>query len=226
MSNWLLPLSDLSPDQLRVVKMPMTEGHRAVFGPPGSGKTIVLVHRAAYLRATHSVPEHRFRMLVFTNVLTDYIRSGLEMVDIPVAAVSTFDRWCWDRYMENISRRVPRVPGTREYDFTAIHSAVLDLLQRRKDVAGCFDFVLVDEGQDLTPLAFRILKLAAHHLTVFADQRQQIFEGGASEEQILDSLELRNRNASFLSDYRNSPDVANLAAYFISDPARRAEYLR
>ena len=70
--------------------------HRVVFGPPGSGKTQVLIHRAAYLRDSGDVRPDRFRILVFTNVLKDYIRSGLEMVNIPEGNVTTFDRLCTD----------------------------------------------------------------------------------------------------------------------------------
>lgn len=49
-------LSTLQPDQFRYATWPATE-HLAVQGHPGTGKTIVAAHRAAYL--THAEPDHQ-----------------------------------------------------------------------------------------------------------------------------------------------------------------------
>jgi superfamily I DNA/RNA helicase len=86
-------------------------------------------------------------------------------------------------------------------------------------------FVLVDEGQDLTPQVYEILSLAAQHITVFADPQQKIFENGASEGFILEKLGLRKCNATLLGAYRNAPYVAELASYFIDDDRKREQYL-
>lgn len=47
MSAWLLPLEDLTPEQVRAVELKPSE-HRLIFGGPGSGKTQVLLHRARH----------------------------------------------------------------------------------------------------------------------------------------------------------------------------------
>ncbi|MCP4648200.1 MAG: UvrD-helicase domain-containing protein, partial [bacterium] len=49
MASWLLHYSELTPDQQRIVELPLND-NRVVYGPPGSGKTQVLIHRAAYLQ--------------------------------------------------------------------------------------------------------------------------------------------------------------------------------
>jgi superfamily I DNA/RNA helicase len=74
--------------------------------------------------------------------------------------------------------------------------------------------VMVDEGQDLDATAYGILRLVAKHITVFADARQQIFEGGASVDEMQRHLGLTGLAASLLPAYRNSPDIAKLASYF------------
>jgi len=102
---------------------------------------------------------------------------------------------------------------------------VLNLLQARPDLNATLDFALVDEGQDLSATAFEILRRVARHVTVFADHQQQIFQGGASEAEILRTFNLPRRNATLLAAYRNSPDVAQIAAYFIRDEESRASYL-
>ncbi|MBN1664554.1 MAG: AAA family ATPase [Deltaproteobacteria bacterium] len=222
MATCLLPLSDLTPDQIRAVEM-NPDQNRVVFGVAGSGKTQVLMHRAFYLSRTYNVPPEKFRVFVFTNVIKEYIKSGIQFLGLPDETVSTLDHWCRLFYEKQISKRLPLT--SRGPDYGKIRISVLDLLKKRPDLQKTLDFVLVDEGQDLPPLAFEIISLAARHVTVFADRMQQIFEDGAGEEQILTRMGIRKENATLLGAYRNSPYVAQLASYFITDEIRRKQYL-
>jgi superfamily I DNA/RNA helicase len=222
MSIWLLPRLDLTPEQLRIVEMSPHE-HRVILGPPGSGKTQILIHRADYLSSTCKLKPDQYRVFVFTNVVKEYIKSGIQFLGLPEEVISTFDHWCRLLYEEHISRRLPR--KDRWIDFDKIRSSVLDLLRKKTKLQKQLAFVLVDEGQDLPPEVYEILSLAAQHITVFADPQQKIFEKGASESFILEKLNLKNRNASLLGAYRNAPYVAQLASYFIEDSQKRSQYL-
>lgn len=124
--TWFVPRSDLSPDQLRAVELPVRE-HTLVLGAPGSGKTLVLLHRAKRLIAEEGMSPDRLRIFVFTNTLKDYIRSTLGVLDIPESCVLTFDYWCREFYTTFISRRVPF--ANHAPDFDAIRAAVLDKLR-------------------------------------------------------------------------------------------------
>ena len=88
--SWLIPRSGLTPDQIRAIEMAPTE-NRAIVGGPGSGKTQILLHRVRWLCDRMSVGPDRYRILVFTNVLKDYIRSALQLLDLSEDAVMTFD---------------------------------------------------------------------------------------------------------------------------------------
>jgi len=222
MPTWLLPPGDLTPDQTRVVQMKLDQ-NRVVFGVAGSGKTQVLIHRAGYLAKTYNVPSEKYRVFVFTNVIKEYIKSGIQFLGLPNETVSTFDHWCRLVYEREVSGRLPRTG--QNIDFDEIRRSVLDRLKTRRTLQKSLDFILVDEGQDLSPQAFEIIALAARHVTVFADRMQQIFEQGAGEEQILTKMGIRKENATLLGAYRNSPYVAQLAAYFIPDAIRRRQYL-
>lgn len=222
MGTWLLPPGDLTPDQTRVVEM-KPDQNRVVFGVAGSGKTQVLIHRAGYLARVHNVPSEKYRVFVFTNVIKQYIKSGIQSLGLPDETVSTFDHWCRLMYEKEISRNLPWAGKT--LDFGKIRLSVLDLLKTRPALQKPLDFILVDEGQDLSQQAFEIIALAARHVTVFADRMQQIFEEGAGEEQILARMGIRKENAMLLGAYRNSPYVAQLAAYFMPDAVRRMQYL-
>lgn len=222
MSIWLLPRLELTPEQLRVVEMPPHE-HKVILGPPGSGKTQALIHRADHLSGAYNLKPDQYRLFVFTNVVKEYIKSGIQFLGLPEEVVSTFDHWCRLVYEEHISRRLPW--KGRSIDFAEVRSGVLRLYCDKPQLQKQLSFVLVDEGQDLTPQVYEILSLAAQHITVFVDPQQKIFENGASEEFILDKLGLRKCNASLLGAYRNAPYVAQLASYFIDDDRKRDQYL-
>jgi len=56
-------------------------------------------------------------------------------------------------------------------------------------------------------------------VTVAADRKQQLYDYGASEEEIAHRLGLARRNVSLLGAFRCSPYIVPLGAAFITDPA-------
>ncbi len=90
--SWLIPLDELTPDQIRAIQLDIDQNH-AILGAPGSGKTQVLLHRARHLSDEHDIDPERFHVFVFTNVLKNYIRSGLTDLELPEDCVTTLDDW-------------------------------------------------------------------------------------------------------------------------------------
>jgi len=225
MSTWLLPRSELTPEQLRAIELPHTQ-HQVVFGAPGSGKTQILLHRAAELsRRLHAQPGG-YRIFVYTNVLKNYIRSALDLLELPENVVMTFDDWCKTFHEKHIGHRLPWDFENRRPDFEAIRRAVAHKIATNTVPMPLYDFVLVDEGQDLEPACFEMIRRIAQHVTVCLDHKQQIYERGSQETQILAALGLRQRNLTLLDAYRCSPYVARLAAQLIDDPIQQQQYLR
>lgn len=223
-STWLVPRFGLSPDQVKVVEMPL-EKNSVVLGSAGSGKTQLLIHRAAYLAKTYGLPPRSFRIFVFSDMAREYIRPAMQVSGLPENSVTTFDHWCRLFYEEHKSKDLPRTYINMRVDFQRIRAEVLLLLERKNELQNCLEFALIDDGQDLTPEVYEILKLAARHVTVFADFQQKITESRTSEPIILETLNLRKKGAKLLGTYRNAPYVANLASYFISDEDMRRDYL-
>ena len=214
--SWLVPFSDLTNDQLRAVEA-SPDIHRLIVGAPGSGKTLALLHRTAWLRKRYNVPDGRYRVLVFTNVLKQYIRTGCADLGIPLPAVTTCDGWCAEYFDNYIGGRRPWNSAKRTLDFEEIRARVrADILAKR---AICYEFVVVDEGQDLDGDVFEVLRTVARHVTVAADRKQQLYDHGASEEEIAHRLGLARRNVSLLGAFRCSPYIVPLGAAFITDPA-------
>jgi superfamily I DNA/RNA helicase len=223
MSTWLLPLEDLTPEQVRAVELKPSD-HRLIFGGPGSGKTQVLLHRARHLMDLWHVSPECFRIFVFTKALKEYIRSALFLLDIPDTCVTTFDAWCRSYYQHHIRGPMPR--NGRELDFPEIRRRVCRHLQGNLFPQVPYDFVMVDEGQDLDATSFDILRSIARHVTVCIDHKQQIYEGGSSETDILQRLKLKRRNLSLLEAFRCCPFIVSLASSLVDDQEERESYIR
>jgi superfamily I DNA/RNA helicase len=225
MKIWLVHRTELSPEQRRAVEL-HTQEHWVIGGAPGSGKTQILLHRARHLLDEYGTDPARLRIFIFTNVLKGYIRSALGLLKLSESCVSTFDAWCCDYYQTHISRSLPWSHAEKTRDYLAIRKAVLDRVRTLPIERRLFDFILVDEGQDLEPISFEILKAVARHVTVCIDHKQQIYDHGSSEAQILQSLGLKRRNFTLLAAFRCSPYIVELAAQFIPGAQERSEFIK
>ncbi len=223
MAGWLVPREELTNDQARAVELPAGR-HRVLRGGPGSGKTLVLLHRARHLADTLGVRPDRLLVLVYTNALVSFLRAAAAELGLPGEAVRTWDDWCaghWERFVPwpkpHRSRGVP--------DFEAVRHGV------RREVLGSrrpplYDFVLVDEGQDLDAGAFEVLSRVSSHVTVAFDPRQRIYDSGAEEEEVLAALGLPSCSVTLLETWRSSPHVARLASRLLPGEEERESFLR
>jgi len=227
---WLVSPGELTPEQIRVVELPHSE-NRLVSGFPGSGKTQILMHRAATLRDRLQTPPERYRIFLYTNVLRDYVRSGLHYLGLEEESALTIDHWCRLTWQEAFPGKrlpyIPKVPNSKKRrgpDFERIREEVLGVLRSNPAFQKRLDFALVDEGQDLSRTQYQILELAAKHVTVFADFLQSMFDGGTTETAMREELRIRQKNLTLLGAYRNSQDIASLAGLFLSNEEKRKEY--
>lgn len=220
--SWLVPRHALTADQIRAVELKPAQ-NRLVLGSPGSGKTIVLVHRARHLIDAHKASPERFRLIVYTNALKDYIRAALRDLRLPEDCVMTFDAWCRSYYQDQISRRLPW--SGRSSDWEAVRQAVWEKTQSLKAQDRPFDFVMVDEGQDLDGRDFETLAAVAKHVTVFMDPKQKLYERDADESGVAKALGLSQCNLMLLGAYRCSPYVVQAGASFIHDMVERDQFI-
>ena len=222
--SWLVSFSSLTPSQQDAVQTD-TRAHKAIVGGPGAGKTLVLLHRLNLLFQRSGKNPDSVRLFVYTNSLKQFIRGGSDLLDVPEDCIVTFDKWCADTYRSFIHSRLPKgekgVP-----DFEAIRAGVLHALESGRLRAPIFDYVLVDEAQDMDVVAIDILKRVGRHVTVCMDGKQQLYDGRMSEQELVTRIGLSRHNAVLLAAFRCNPMVTELAAQFIPDESRRREFLQ
>lgn len=223
--GWLIPFSTLTPEQQNAAMMP-TDRHRVITGGPGSGKTLVLLHRFGYLFQRGGGRPEIGRLFVFTTTLKDFVKAALPDAGVPEDMVTTFDKWCADIYRKHVGARLPyhQVGKRNQPDFAAIRQAVHDAVVQRGAMRGAYEFVVVDEGQDLTVEAIEILAAVSRHVTVAMDGKQQLYDEGAAEVGLLKALGLTRQNVSLIAGFRCNPMVTALAAHFLPDGRQREEF--
>lgn len=222
MPSWLVPINELTQAQRKAVELDTTEP-KVIIGAPGSGKTMVLLHRAKYLQERYNVSPKRFHIFVFTNVLKDYIRSDIGLLDIPESCITTFDSWCVNFHKNNIGSRLPR--ANKMTDFDAVRENVLRTLGQDQNLRDIFDYILVDEGQDLNETSYAIFKKISKHITVCMDHKQQIYDQRPEENEILQILGLKKRNVALLGAYRCCPYIVDLASEFIENDFEKDAFI-
>lgn len=109
--------------------------------------------------------------------------------------------------------------------FAAIRKAVLEDISTKLFGFEKYDFVLVDEAQDLDPISFDLLCAISKHVTVCMDHKQQIYDHGSDEAKILSKLGLKRSNVSLLDAFRCCPYIVKVAAELIPDDKSRQAYL-
>lgn len=218
--GWLISRGSLTHEQLRVVESGW-DCHRLVLGSPGSGKTLAALHRAKHLVEENGTPADRFRLLVYTGVLKAYISAALGELDLPENCVTTFDSWCRDYYRNKIDSHLPWSKPNRTFDWEAIRGAVWERTRSRTHNEEHFEFVIVDEGQDLDRRDYETLAAVSRHITVFMDPKQKLYRRDADELGVAKVLGLQSRNLSLLDAYRCSPHIVQLGAKFVQNSAER-----
>jgi superfamily I DNA/RNA helicase len=223
--SWLVPFSALTPEQQDAVCLD-DNSHKIIIGGPGAGKSLVLLHRLSYFFEKNNKNKDAVHFFVYTTSLKDFIKTSLEIFNIPEQCVTTFDKWCVETYKKHISNSLPYIT-TGKYkmpDFAKIRSILHEQISTKKINIPQFSAILLDEAQDMDKQAIEIICCITKHLTVAMDEKQQLYDDRLEESEILKILNIKKHNVSLLSAFRCNPMVTELASNFIQDDNRRKEF--
>lgn len=199
--TWWVGEDDLDEYQKAVITLPL-DSSNLIVGPPGSGKTNLLLLRANYM---YLAGQKNLLIIVFTRPLQEFIAMGGARYSFPISKVQTCRYWqCELLRQYGVSFNLPEdFNEQREY---LIHQ-IGDLINQH-GLKNIYDSILLDEAQDYFPEEIRIFERLARRLFAVADPRQKIYQGVDPFETFQDVLGEPTR---LRFHYRNGLKICNVA---------------
>ena len=208
MSLWWVQKDDLDTDQLALIEELPLQENCLILGPPGSGKTNVLLRRAQFVRSQDIT---RVLVLGFTRSLTEFTKTGClnfrgqEL--FPRECVVTIEEWIRSLY-ERHSVSLPNNDGddlvTRKRRLAA---GALGFLNR--NYLPKYDILFVDESQDLLTEEVNLMRQWSPVLCFVGDDRQKIHSQTDGLDTVRRVKPLKVYTLKF--HYRLAPEICRVA---------------
>jgi len=180
------------------------DGHRVLNGVAGSGKTILLLHRARWL--SDQDPDRRILVVCYNRALSAFLKS--ELKDCKNVEASTFHQW---GYSLGARRR------------NTLHEFGLKVLEKIGNLASKdkYDAILIDEAQDFESSWFQCAVAALKDgedgdLIIVADGSQGLYRPKAFR-WIDVGVRARGRVIPLRKNYRNTQAIMDLAWEFAEE---------
>lgn len=169
--TWWRREDQLDETQKEIIALPGS-GNHLVIGPPGSGKTNLLLLRANYI---YQADKSDIRVIVFTRTLREFIVAGGVEYKFPANCVRTCSKWQQELlYQYDEPAKAPN--GTFEAQRHFYLDRVSRLIEKRH-LQHIHDVIFLDEAQDYWPQEIDVFEKLAKELFVVADARQKIYSG-------------------------------------------------
>jgi len=218
---------DLDQEQRQVFNNAPSDKNIVITGSPGTGKTIMALHRAMKLAQLGKKPH----LIMYNRVLAKYTNSGESKTDVKV---STMHKWIYDWWKGAAILKGKKLPMViidkynKKFDWKAIFQEIIQI-NNKKDLEELnWGHLLIDEGQDFEEeMYFTLNALSGHFksyelecmITVFADDNQRLqISNNSSVEDICKMFSIKKddltRKYSLTKNFRNTIETANFAKYF------------
>jgi superfamily I DNA/RNA helicase len=205
--TWWVKQGQLDEHQKKIFTLSVKKDH-LVKGPPGSGKTNLLLLRAKQLIGSN-IPN--VIVVVFTRTLQEFIKSGAPNYGIPASKILTFKKLAMDLlYRVGASVNLPSNFETARELLVEALRAQIDC-RRLKQEYSC---VLLDEAQDFLPGEIEVLRTLGDRFFGVADSRQKIYKGPDSVKQ----LEKAMNTVKLPFHYRNGHKICTVADGLAKEP--------
>lgn len=195
-------------------------GHRILMGPSGCGKTLILVHRAALLKQ-YNPSINNILFLCFNITLVNYIKRLLADLHVPLGEGGVEVLHIFELCAKVLGEKVEYEKLDQEYYDMTVKFA----FEKTQKEDPKYDAVMIDEGQDFTDdmfkLAIALLNKKTDNLLIVLDDNQNIYRKGQAWKNLGIKAQGRVHRLNFV--YRNTVEIATLAARFMSDGKSEAK---
>ncbi|PZV40059.1 RNA helicase [Mesorhizobium kowhaii] len=200
-ASWWKDLSQLDEEQKKVISLDDDADH-LVIGPPGCGKTNLLLLRASYLYKKGTT---NIKVLAFGRVLKEFIVSGTEHYPFAPDKVQTFMRWAYEILAAN------GIELEEDEDFDKVRDQIFKKLGEiaAKGMAeNVYDVILLDEAQDYSADEAVLIRSFGERVFAVGDNNQRITEKSGALEKF---EELGALKAVLRHHYRNGFKICRVA---------------
>lgn len=173
MSLWWASKDQLDAEQIALIEQVSLRQSSLILGPPGCGKTNVLLRRAQFVRG-QNMPN--VLVLTFTRPLTEFVRTGCVDAQgreiFPRNCITTIESWVRSLYRRHRTDLPDAIGGLIEWKRRlaggAIHFANANRMPQ-------YDALFVDEAQDLLQEEVDLIAAWSPVRFFVGDDRQKIY---------------------------------------------------
>jgi superfamily I DNA/RNA helicase len=212
---WWTKKEQLDKDQIGLIeKLPLLETF-LVLGPPGSGKTNVLLRRAQFVRG-QNMPN--VLVLTFTRPLTEFVKTGCHDPQgrevFPRSCVTTLESWQRTLYAQHRANLPVSGLTLTEWKRRLAAGAMSFRGQGRIPP---YDALFIDEAQDLLAEEVELIAQWSPVLFLAGDDRQKIFENTEGLDAVRKVVPPANERVLEFH-YRIAPEICQVADRILLPP--------
>jgi len=212
---WWTKKEQLDKDQRALIeKLPLRENF-LILGPPGSGKTNILLRRAQFVRG-QNMPN--VMVLTFTRPLTEFVKTGCfddqGREIFPQSCVTTLESWQRGLYAQHGVKRPAASSTLTEWKRKLAAGAMGFRDQGRIPP---YDALFIDEAQDLLSEEVALISQWSSVLFFVGDDRQKIFEDAEGLESVRKIVSAANERILEFH-YRLAPEICHVADRILLPP--------